>query len=81
MNLNGENENISKLYFATFGSIYLAQEEKINKINILNYLSSADVAFRCNKLPQMSFEDMPIKLMLYDKILCALPVEDTRTKN
>jgi hypothetical protein len=80
MNLNGENENLSKLYLATFGSIYLANEEKINKINIFNYMSNADVAIMCNKLPQKRFEDMHIKLMLYNEIICALPPEDKSTK-
>ncbi len=79
MNLNGET-NLSKLYLATFGSIYLANEERINKINIFNYMSNADVAIMCNKLPQIRFEDMHTKLMLNDRIICALPPEDKSTK-
>lgn len=75
------NDNISKLKMVTFGSIYIPLNEMtISNINILNYVSSSDVAIKCNKIIPMSLEDMPITLINDEHIVCKLPIENKSTK-
>jgi len=79
--LNTNNDsNINKLNIATFGSIYLAPEKNIQRINILNYLSISDVAFKCNHIQPARLNSMPIYLMLNSHIVCSLPNEDNSKK-
>lgn len=72
--------NISKLNMATFGSIYISSTINTSKINIINYLSSRDVAIKCNKIVPISFDKMNIELMMNKKIVCRMPQEDKSSK-
>jgi len=72
-----QNININKLNIATFGSLYLAPEENIDNLNMLNYLSISDVAIKCNHIVPARLDRMNIFLMLNRMIVCQLPKENT----
>lgn len=80
-------EDLKRLYIATFGSIYVAHDDNVNDINIINYVSASDVAILCNKIDPIPFSDMTISLIrnmgLGDNpvIICKLPHENgSKTK-
>jgi len=48
--LQRSNCNCSNVHLACFGSTYIAPTYKINKINLLNYMSTSDLAIKANWL-------------------------------
>lgn len=72
-----KNMNINKLNIATFGSIYLAPEENIDKLNMFNYLSISDIAIKCNQVVSARLDRMNIYLMLNKMVVCQLLKKNT----
>jgi hypothetical protein len=92
---NIETQSVfNKLKINTFGSIYFSPMEKVSNISILNYISTKDVAIKCNKITPIPYEQMDTYLKHYnikhygderniydniDKIICKYKKEDYPT--
>lgn len=63
---------LSKLKIATFASIYFAQQDHVSAVNIVNYISIGDVAFRCNKYPNRKWEELTYSVFQNNNIFCRI---------
>jgi hypothetical protein len=74
LNLTKEYDKyLKKLNIFTTGSIFIAPNDTINKINILNYISLSDIAIKCNKIKPLNYDDLTLSLNYENKIICLLP--------
>jgi hypothetical protein len=73
---------IHRLSMVGLGSIYIPHGETQEGINILNYVSSSDVAIKNNRIVPLKFDTMTLTLQFIhpirhtQQIVCALPPED-----
>ena len=66
--VNEENKsNFSKIKIATFDSIYVANFDRINKINIKNYMAVNEVSLISNKLKSFKFSEFEDKNYKYNE--------------